>query len=57
MIACGGVIPLAMICGLLRGIPLYWRFIDCSFSILGVIPLIYCLRLLPRIEAERSSMN
>ena len=52
MIACAGVIPLAMICGPLRGIPFYWRLIDCSFGIFGVIPLIYCYKLLPRIAAE-----
>ena len=39
MIACVGVIPLAMICGPLRGIPFYWRCIDCSFGLLGLIPL------------------
>ncbi|MEO5917304.1 MAG: hypothetical protein ABIS50_23950 [Luteolibacter sp.] len=49
--ACVAVIPLAMICGPLRGIPLYWRLIDCSFGVIGIIPLIYCLRLLKRIEA------
>jgi hypothetical protein len=39
MIACAGVIPLALICGAIRGIPFYWRLIDCSFGILGFIPL------------------
>ncbi len=55
MIACGGVLPLALICGPLRGIPVFWRLIDCSFGILGVIPLIYCYRLLPRIAAEKEA--
>jgi hypothetical protein len=39
MIACGLVIPLALICGPLRGIPPFWRLIDCSFGVLGIIPL------------------
>jgi hypothetical protein len=39
MIACVLVLPLALICGPLRGIPLFWRLIDCSFGILGIIPL------------------
>lgn len=43
MIACAGVIPLALICGPLRGIPVYWRWIDCSFGIVGIVPLTYCL--------------
>lgn len=39
MIACIGVIPLAMICGPIRGIPFYWQLIDCSFCLFGLIPL------------------
>ena len=39
MIACLLVIPLALICGPIRGIPFYWQLIDCSFGILGLIPL------------------
>ena len=39
MIACAGVIPLALICGAIRGIPFYWRLIDCSFGVFGFIPL------------------
>jgi hypothetical protein len=53
--ACVAVIPLALICGPLRGIPFYWRLLDCSFGIVGIIPLIYCLRLLKRIEAGNAS--
>lgn len=45
IIACVLVLPLALICGPLRGIPLYWRLIDCSFGVFGAVPLIYCLRL------------
>ena len=39
MIACAGVLPLALICGTIREIPLYWQLIDCSFGIFGIIPL------------------
>jgi len=39
MAACVAVIPLAVICGAFRGIPIYWRLIDCSFGIFGIIPL------------------
>ena len=38
LMACAGVIPLALIAGSVRGIPLPWRLIDCSFGILGVFP-------------------
>jgi hypothetical protein len=45
LIACVLVLPLALICGPLRGIPFYWRLIDCSFGIFGALPLLYCLNL------------
>ncbi len=45
LIACAAVIPLALICGEIRGIPFGWRVVDCSFGVFGAIPLIYCLRL------------
>ncbi len=45
LIACAMVMPLALICGPLRGIPFYWRLIDCSFGIIGAVPLLYCLHL------------
>jgi hypothetical protein len=48
--ACAGVLPLALICGQLRGIPFHWRLIDCSFGIFGVIPLLYAIRLISRLQ-------
>jgi exosortase/archaeosortase len=50
IVACVAIIPLAMVCGSIRGIPFYWRLIDCSFGVIGVIPLIYCLKLLRQME-------
>lgn len=50
IIACIGVLPLALIAGPIRGIPLYWSFIDCSFGIVGVVPLLICLRYVRRLE-------
>jgi hypothetical protein len=50
IIACLGVLPIALICGPLRGIPLYWRCIDCCFGMIGLIPLIYCLRISRRLK-------
>jgi len=46
LIGCGLVLPLALIGGALRGIPFYWRLIDCCFGIFGALPLLYCLRLI-----------
>ena len=38
-IACCSIFPLAFIAGNVRGIPFYWQLIDCSFGIIGLIPL------------------
>ena len=52
LIACAGVIPLAIIAGQIRGIPIGWRLIDCCFGILGAIPLLICWRLIGVMESE-----
>ena len=39
MLACLAVIPLALIAGPIRSIPWYHILIDCSFGIIGLIPL------------------
>ncbi len=39
LIACAGVLMLALIAGPVRGIPFYWRMIDCSFGVFGAVPL------------------
>ena len=44
LIACALVVPYALLFGLLRGIPFFWRLIDCSFGLLGLIPLWLCRR-------------
>ena len=55
MIACILVIPLAMICGPIRGIPFFWRLIDSSFGIVGIVPLYFARRYTKRmIEIEKS---
>jgi hypothetical protein len=50
IIACVLVVPLALICGAIRQIPIGWRLIDCSFGVVGVLPLIYSLRLTRSLE-------
>ncbi len=39
MIACVLVVPWVLIFAPLRGIPLFWMLIDCSFGVIGFIPL------------------
>lgn len=51
MIACAGVIPMAIIFGPVRGIPLPWRLLDCCFGVLGIVPLWLCHRYVRRIAA------
>ena len=50
LIACAGVLPLALIAGPIRGIPLFWRIGDCSFGIIGAIPLLIALKAVHRLE-------
>lgn len=54
LIACGAVIPLALIAGGMRGIPFGWRMIDCSFGLLGAIPLVLCTRLIFAMERKQA---
>jgi hypothetical protein len=42
MIACICVIPYALVFGAIRGIPFWWRLIDCSFGIFGIVPVWFC---------------
>jgi len=56
MIACVLIIPYAFIFGGLRGIPIYWRLIDCSFGVFGIIPIWVCrkwVREIQRMNATR----
>ena len=50
LIACAGVIPLALIAGAARGIPWWWRVGDCSFGVFGAVPLLIALREVERME-------
>ena len=42
MIACALVVPFALVMGGFRGIPLWWRLIDCLFGMVGFVPLWMC---------------
>ncbi|WP_030798056.1 hypothetical protein [Streptomyces sp. NRRL S-337] len=50
MIACAGIVPLALICGPVRGIPFWWSVLDMSFGVFGVLPLLLVRRLIKRLE-------
>ncbi|MCX5584115.1 hypothetical protein [Streptomyces erythrochromogenes] len=55
MIACVGVIPLALICGPIRGIPFWWSVIDMAFGVFGVVPLLILRRMIKRLETAATS--
>lgn len=50
LIACALVVPYALAFGALRGIPFWWRLIDCSFGIFGALPLWICRRWVCELE-------
>jgi len=57
VIACILIIPFAMIAGHFRGMPFWWRLIDCSFGIIGLLPLAICLKNIKRLEVEEKEKS
>jgi hypothetical protein len=58
IIACLLIIPYAFVFGGIRGIPIWWRLIDCSFGVFGVVPLLLARRAtrqLAALESERAA--
>ena len=55
MIACAMIIPYAFVFGGMRGIPIGWRLIDCSFGVFGMIPVWLCRRWAKELEAGKSN--
>jgi len=55
LIACVLVIPYAFIFGGIRGIPFWWRLIDCSFGVFGFIPLWFCRKWAKEVEQTSES--
>ena len=49
-IACFLLIPFALFIGYFRGIPFWWRLIDCSFGVFGLIPLGICYNKITELE-------
>ncbi|HKF45935.1 MAG TPA: hypothetical protein VKB38_01160 [Terracidiphilus sp.] len=50
LIACAAVVPWALVMGGIRGIPLPWRLVDCSFGVFGAVPLAFSIRWIRRLE-------
>jgi hypothetical protein len=54
IMACLLVIPYALIFGAIRGIPGWWRLIDCSFGVLGLVPLKLALQMTKSLQRKTS---
>ena len=52
MIACVAILPLAFIAGSIRGIPFFWRLIDCSFGVIGFVPLYFANKYIRMLETS-----
>jgi len=52
LIACVLVIPWALIFGEVRGIPIWWRLIDCSFGVFGALRLLIARQLTRRLTSS-----
>jgi hypothetical protein len=57
MIACTMIVPFAFLFGALRGIPIGWRLIDCSFGVIGIIPVWLCRHWAVELESHMARQN
>lgn len=55
LIACAGIIPLALVAGGIRGLPAGWQLIDISFGVLAAVPLTIALLLTRRLERSAAA--
>ena len=52
ILACLAVIPLAFIAGPIRQIPMFHILIDCSFGVVGLIPLLLCRKWIKQLKDQ-----
>ncbi|MGN6638395.1 MAG: hypothetical protein ACTHJ8_05750 [Mucilaginibacter sp.] len=57
MIACIAIFPLTFIAGNIRSIPFFWQLIDCSFGVVGFIPLYLSYKYARLLEKSQSSVT
>ena len=57
MIACFLIIPFALVAVHYRDIPSWWRLIDCSFGVIGLVPLSICLRKINQMEINKAGVS
>jgi hypothetical protein len=49
IIAAIDIFPLAFIAGGIRGIPIFWRLIDCSFGVITLVVLLPCYYMIKKL--------
>ena len=52
LICCAGVVVFALCLGAFRGVPVYWRLIDCFFGVACAAPLLLARRYLRLVEEQ-----
>lgn len=57
MIACVLVPFLAFICGPIREIPFFWRLIDTSFGVFGILPLWYVRKKIRQLATLQTTVS
>ncbi|OBP17010.1 hypothetical protein A5320_04840 [Rheinheimera sp. SA_1] len=57
IICCVLVVPFAMVFGSIREIPIFWRMADCSFGVVGIIPLIIVRNEIKALESSLQRSN
>lgn len=57
IICCALILPLALIAGQIRTIPFFWRLVDCSFGVIGIVPLLISFRLAEGMGKAESPQN
>ncbi len=52
MLACVAIFPLAFIAAPIRQIPMFHVLIDCSFGVVGLVPLYFCRKWILQLEKQ-----
>lgn len=53
VLACIAVLPLAFIAGPIRKIPMFHILFDCSFGVLGLVPLFICRNMIKKLGKNK----
>jgi len=55
--SCIAIIPLAFIAGPIRQIPFFHILVDCSFGVVGLIPLLICRKMIRKVELQTDPLK